>query len=206
MLGNFMSKQLVLKNFRDFCRATWACPKPCVLDEDNAASMYRDPIGWTIHRKRAWMALFSQCHYDYIDFSITVGSETGTRQSNRLIRTWMRHLSDFMQAIDFVHARPAPDWITQEPQHIVSASMALPGDEYVAYLADDREVTDVSSGRPISARVSVRIPPGNYEARFYSPTAGSSSPPVMTKGSDAPVPIELAPFEHDVVLQVSRVP
>ena len=92
MLGNFMSKQLVLKDFRDFCRASQAFRKPCVPDEDNTASMYRDPIGWTIHRKRAWIALFSQCHYDYIDFSITVGSETGTRQSNRMLRTWMKHL------------------------------------------------------------------------------------------------------------------
>jgi len=39
--------------------------KPCVNDEDNAASLYRDDDGWTIHRKRAWMAVMSQTHYDY---------------------------------------------------------------------------------------------------------------------------------------------
>jgi hypothetical protein len=206
MLGNFMSKQLVLKNFRDFCRASQVFPKPCVPDEDNAASMYRDPIGWTIHRKRAWMALFSQCHYDYIDFSITVGSETGTRQSNRMLRTWMKHLSDFMQTIDFVHARPAPDWIAQEPQHVVDAALALPGGGFVAYLADDREVTDANYGRPISGTVSLRIAPGNYRASFYSPTTGASSPAIVIKGGDTPVSIELAPFENDVVLQVSRLP
>ena len=104
MLGHFMSKELELKAFRDFCRAAQGFAKPCVHDEDNAASMYRDKTGWTIHRKRAWTALLSLCHYDYIDFSITAGSETGTRESNRLIRTWMKHLSDFMRTIDFVHA------------------------------------------------------------------------------------------------------
>jgi hypothetical protein len=206
MLGHFMSKQLVLKDFRDFCRASQAFRKPCVPDEDNTASMYRDPVGWTIHRKRAWMALFSQCHYDYIDFSITVGSETGTRQSNRMLRTWMKHLSDFMQTIDFVHARPATDWIVRGPQHVVDIALAFPGSGYVAYLADDREVTDPSYGRPISGTVSLRIPPGNYRASFYSPTTGACSPGIVIKGNDALVSIELAPFEHDVVLQVSRLP
>jgi hypothetical protein len=206
MLGNFMSKQLVLKDFRDFCRASQAFRKPCASDEDNTASMYRDPTGWTIHRKRAWMALFSQCHYDYIDFSITVGSETGTRQSKHMLRTWMKHLSDFMQTIDLVHARPATDWIVQEPQHVVDAALALPGGGYVAYLADDREVTDPNCGRPISGSISLSIAPGNYRASCYSPTTGASSPGIVIKGSDTPVSIELAPFEHDVVLQVSRLP
>jgi hypothetical protein len=152
------------------------------------------------------MALFSQCHYDYIDFSITVGSETGTRQSNRMLRTWMKHLSDFMQTIDFVHARPATDWIVQKSPHVVDAALALPGGGYVAYLADDREVTDPNCGRPISGTMSLRIAPGNYRASFYSPTTGSSSPAVVLKGGDTPASVELAPFEHDVVLQVSRLP
>ena len=114
MLGHFMSKELALKDFRDFCRATQAFAKPCVPDEDNAASMYRDETGWTIHRKRAWTSVLSLCHYDYIDFSITVGSETGTHASNRLIRTWIKHLSDFISTIDVVHAQVAADWILRE--------------------------------------------------------------------------------------------
>ena len=56
MLGNFMSKELKLAELAEFCRAAGHYPKPCVLDEDNAATMYRDTIGWTIHRKRAWIA------------------------------------------------------------------------------------------------------------------------------------------------------
>ena len=47
--------------------------KPMIMDEDNCASLYRDEVGWTIHRKRAWTALLSGSHYDYIDFSINVG-------------------------------------------------------------------------------------------------------------------------------------
>ena len=109
MLGNFMSKQLALHDFRDFCHATHAFNKPCVSDEDNATSMYRDVVGWTIHRKRAWMAVLSQCHYDYIDFSINSGVETGTPDSRRLIRTWMKHLCDFVQMVDLVRGAAAPN-------------------------------------------------------------------------------------------------
>jgi hypothetical protein len=204
MLGNFMSKELALKDFRDFCRAAQAFPKPCVSDEDNAASMYRDRVGWTIHRKRAWTALLSQSHYDYIDFSITTGSETGTRESNLAIRTWMKHLADFMQTVDFVHARTAANWIVDKPPHVLESALSLPGDNYVAYLADDREAEDPGSGQPISGHVSVRLPNGHFSARLYSPTTGLSSPAIPVSGNDQTVEIPLAPFEQDVVLRVAR--
>ena len=77
-MGNFMSKELMLSEFRDYCLATYAERKPMIMDEDNCASLYRDEVGWTIHRKRAWTALLSGSHYDYIDFSINVGTEAGT--------------------------------------------------------------------------------------------------------------------------------
>src|SRR5262249_32091030 len=110
MLGNFMSKELTLGELAEFCRAAGHYKKPCVLDEDNTATLYRDPVGWTIHRKRAWVAAMSQAHYDFIDFSITVGSESGTRASRAQIRTWMKHLSEFMHGLDFVHAEPDGGW------------------------------------------------------------------------------------------------
>jgi hypothetical protein len=204
MLGNFMSKELVLKNFREFCRATQSFAKPCVPDEDNAASMYRDKVGWTIHRKRAWTALLSQCHYDYIDFSITAGSETGTHESNRLIRTWMKHLVDFMGTFDFLHAHVAPDWVVAEPEHVVDVPLALSDGGFVCYFADDREVTDPASGQTISGSVSVHLPDGNYRASFYSPTSGQFSLGVPLSGGDKPVAISLAPFEHDIVLRLTR--
>ena len=204
MLGNFMSKELALKDYRDFCRAAQAFPKPCVPDEDNAASMYCDPVGWTIHRKRAWTALLSQSHYDYIDFSITTGSETGTRDSSRAIRTWMKHLADFMQTVDFVHAHTATNWIVDKPPHVLESALSLPGDNYVAYFADDREADDPGCGQPISGHVSVRLPNGHFSASLYSPTTGLSSPAIPVSGNDEPVVIPLAAFEQDVVLRVVR--
>ena len=165
MLGNFMSKELKLAELADFCRAARHYPKPCVLDEDNAATIYRDPIGWTIHRKRAWIAALSQAHYDFIDFSITVGSEAGTKESSAQIRTWMKHLSEFLHGFDFVHAAPLGDWIERKPEHVVAAALGVAGEHYVAYLADAREVTDPAAGRPIGGEISFRLPEGFYTSR-----------------------------------------
>jgi len=167
--------------------------------------MYRDPVGWTIHRKRAWMAVLSQCHYDYIDFSINSGVETGTSDSRRMIRTWMKHLCDFAQKVDFVRARLAREWVVQKPQHLVDTALALADGGYIAYLADDREVADPTAGQPIQGNLLARLPAGDYRARFYSPAAGEVLSQVTVRGGERPVQIELPKFEQDLVVLVDRV-
>jgi hypothetical protein len=199
-----MSKDLELEEFADFCRAAQKHAKPCVLDEDNAATLYRDTTGWTIHRKRAWIAALSQAHYDVIDFSINVGSEAGTPQSSAQFRTWMKHLSEFIHAFDFVHAQPAADFIQRKPKHLVSAAMVVPGTRYVAYLADAREVTDPTAGQPISGSVALRLPEGEFRASLFSPTSGLYSPAVTIRGGLEPIPLDLGELRHDVVVDVRR--
>lgn len=202
-LGNFMSKELQLEEFRNFFLATAVAQKPCISDEDNCASMYLDDAGWTIDRKRAWMAVMCGAHYDYIDFSIIVGSEAGTRDSRKKIRTWMKHLSEFIHTFDFVHAQPAPNWIESKPAPLVAGTLAVPGSDYVAYFADRRELADPTAGEPVSGPVAVTLPQGNYRASLYSPVAGVYSPELRVQGGNR-VTIELPPFQHDIVLRVQR--
>jgi len=202
-MGDFMSKELMLGGVEGFCRATNSQPKPVVLDEDNTASMYRDLTGWTIHRKRAWTALFSGCHYDYIDFSITVGNESGTRASRAAIRTWMQHLSEFKDSFDFVHSKLDGDWVSGYPQHLLASGLSASGRDYIAYLADDREVTDSEAGQPISGDVSVLLPAGIYELSLYSPAAGSYSPAIEVRGGSK-TPVALPPFTQDIVIRATR--
>jgi hypothetical protein len=204
-LGKFMSKELKLSAERDFCLAVHKQAKPTVLDEDNCASIYRDEIDWTIHRKRAWMAVMCGAHYDYIDFSITVGREAGTRDSRRKIRTWMRNLSEFIHAFDFIHAKPLPDWITNKPDSLVAATLAVEGKDYITYLADAREVTDAAAGQAISGKISFVLPPGSFRVSLYSPTTGVYSPAIPLEGGKA-VRLELLPFQHDLVIRATRSP
>jgi hypothetical protein len=202
-MGDFMSKQLRLEGVRDFCRVSYPRHKPVSLDEDNTASIYRDLTGWTIHRKRAWTALFSGCHYDYIDFSITVGNEAGTVASRAAIRTWMQHLSEFMDSFDYIHSEPAPEWIAAQPQHLLVSSVAASGRDFVAYLADDREVTDSEAGEPISGKVSVSLPAGSYNLSLYSPVNGEYSPAIEVRGGDK-TEVTLPPFKEDIVIRAIR--
>lgn len=203
MLGAFMGKELKLAEMRDFCLAANAPSKPCVLDEDNAASLYRNQDGWTIHRKRAWMALLSACHYDYIDFSITVGHEVGTAESRGAIRAWMRNLSEFIHGFDFLRARPDVDWIQVDLANVVVAGLGIPGAAYAAYIADSREVTEPGAGLPLSGTVEVDLPPGQYRVSLFSPVTGLYSPSILLKGERRQI-VELPPFVHDVVLVAIR--
>jgi hypothetical protein len=202
-MGNFMSKELRLSEVADFCKAAWTMRQPTVLDEDNAASMYRDAPGWTIHRKRAWTALMNGCHYDYIDFSITVGSERGTAASRAGIRTWMQHLSEFMVSVDFVHAAPDTGWIRGYPKNLVVSAVSTGGRDYVAYLADGRELSDPAAGDPIYGTISLALPPGDYDVSLYSPNTGESSPGIAVKGGTENS-VALPPFHQDIVVRAKR--
>jgi hypothetical protein len=202
-MGNFMSKELMLDQVASFCRATDSSPKPVVLDEDNTASIYRDMTGWTIHRKRAWTALLSGCHYDYIDFSITVGSERGTAASQKAIRPWMEHLSEFMTSFDFIHSQLTPGWVASYPQHLIASGLSVSQRDYVAYLGDSREVGDPAVGEAISGNVSLSLPPGVYDVRLYSPVTGEYSPAIEVTGGGKSS-LALPPFKEDIVLRATR--
>lgn len=202
-LGRFMSKDLQLLQFRDFFLAAYQEPKPCGSDEDNAASLYLDDVGWTIDRKRAWTAIMCGAHYDFIDFSIKAGIEAGTAESRHKIRSWMRNLSQFIHSFDFIHARPASGWIAAMPAHLLATGLAKAGEDYVVYLADAREATDPSAGEPISGDVSFQLPEGDYRVFLYSPTTGGYSPCLPVHGGGL-VTFVLAPFVEDIVVRVTR--
>lgn len=202
-MGDFMSKQLNLAGVRDFCLATYSQPKPVVLDEDNTASMYRDLAGWTIHRKRAWTSLLSGCHYDYIDFSITVGSEAGTKASRAAIRTWIQHLSDVKDSFDFVHSKPDRDWVSSLPQHLLVSGLSSQDNDYIAYLADDRELTDPTAGEAISGNLTLNLPAGTYRVSLYSPQSGEYSPAIELSGGGK-ASVTLPSFTQDIVIRATR--
>ncbi len=201
-LGDFMTKELRLEDFRSFFQAVYRERKPCISDEDNAASLYCDESGWTIHRKRAWMAVLCGSHYDYIDFSIQVGAEEGTEESRLKIRHWMWNLSQFIHSFDFINAKPMPDWIETTPQYLTESTLAIPGKDYICYFADGRELTDTTAGEVISGQVSFRLPEGRFVVRLYSPRSGEYSPGIVVQGGKQ-VLVEMPSIEQDIALRVT---
>ncbi len=202
-MGDFMSKQLKLRAMRDFCLATREEKKPLNFDEDNIASQYRDAEGWTIHRKRAWTALMCGCHYDVIDFSIQPWLEDGTEASQAHIRTWMKHLSDFVHSIDIARARTLAGWVKAQPEHTLESVLAVEGEDYGVYLADEREREEAGAGEAIRGEIGFDLPAGKWTVACYSPMTGMYSPAVEVEGGKE-VRLELPEFVGDLAVRVTK--
>ncbi len=202
-MGTFMSKELKLRPLRDFALATYALPKPLNYDEDNVATRYRDLDGWTIHRKRAWTALFCGAHYDMIDFSIAPYLEAGTPESRRGIRRWMGHLSSFVHALDLARARPLTGFLQEQPPHTIASVLAVAGEDYCIYLADERELTAAGGGEMIAGNLAFDLPDGQYEVSCYSPVTGEFSPALTCVGGPGQK-VAVPAFHHDIVVRVKR--
>ena len=200
-LGQFMQAQLRLRNFRQYCLDLYHEQKPLNLDEDNAASQYKDLTGWTIHRKRAWTALLCGAHYDVIDFSIHNYLETGTPASQAAIRSWIGHLAGFIHSVDLLRARPLADCLQQQPAHTVASVLAVEGQDYCIYLADARERDDAGAGEAIDGEIVLDLPAGDFKMCCYSPVTGLYSPAIAVSGGQE-THIILPTFSHDLLVRI----
>lgn len=202
-LGQFMQGHLRLRNLRQYCLDLYQEGKPLNLDEDNAASQYKDLTGWTIHRKRAWTALLCGAHYDYIDFTINNYCETGTPASQQAIRAWMGHLARFVHSVDLVRARPRPELLLDHPQHTAASVLVVECEDYVIYLADAREQGECGLGEALDGDIVLSLPEASFRVSCYSPLSGLYSPALSLTGS-ARTRIMLPQFQHDLVVRIRR--
>jgi hypothetical protein len=116
----------------------------------------------------------------------------------------MQHLSEFMNSFDYVHSKVDRDWIKTAPEHLtISATSTVGGRDFVAYLADSREVSEASYGSAVTGAITISLPPGRYLARLYSPVSGEYSAGIEVSGAQK-VDINLPAFKHDILLRVTR--
>jgi hypothetical protein len=199
-LGRFMSGDLELSAVRDFCVAAALTGKPVNLDEDNAASQYTDHFGWTIHRKRAWVAVMSGCHYDMIDFTIRPGLPVGSGAAERDLRAWTGFLGDACERWELASGSSTDDVRLLGGDVVVVASRigGVGGSARLVYLADPTEGT---RRRPASATVRCRLQvPRNIQAvRSFAPALGCELPS-PTLGTGGTIALELV---DDLLLELS---
>jgi hypothetical protein len=115
----------------------------------------------------------------------------------------MQYLSEFMSSFDYIHAKLAPDWIAAHPHHLIVSSLSAGERDYVAYLADSREVGDPAAGEAIGGSVSLSLPPGIYDVRLYSPITGQYSPAIELKGGGK-TELVLPAFKEDIAIRATR--
>jgi Cellulase (glycosyl hydrolase family 5) len=175
-LGVFMSADSRLREYKAFCRRVRALDGAVNLDEDNNASRFMDERGWTIHRQRAWIALVSGCHYDFIDFSVLAGRERSTADGRRLLRGRFGTLARFWeenQIWSTVLDDGAEPTIPEGCTAVVARDQRPPGTFYVyvaAEVSSDLAVPCVD--RPVEGALEVIIPPGDYLSYWFAPETG----------------------------------
>src|SRR5260370_29318460 len=84
-----------------------------------------------------------------------------------------------MSSFDYVHSHLARDWVQELPAHVIASGLAVTDRDYVAYLADDREVTDPAAGQPISGTVKLSLPAAKFDLTLYAPGTGQYSPAIL---------------------------
>lgn len=201
-MGEFMSKQLCLKPFRDFCLETWNESKPLNFDEDNVASRFQDYEGWTIHRKRALTSLFSGAHYDYIDFSIVNYCPTGNPSSQKHLHKWYVNIRGIMSRVDIVSGRPLSEIVLYRPSEVLESVFGVPGEQYNIYIADKRELDEYGQGEDILGYIELNIKPGEYNITYCYPENGLTVSDV--KVFDGRTKLNLPQFRHDMVILLNR--
>jgi hypothetical protein len=102
-----------------------------------------------------------------------------------------------------VHSKLDADWITAMPDHLLASGLSASGKDFVAYLADEREVTDATAGEPIAGKVAVLLPPGTYDLSLYSPVTGESSPAIEVHGG-VKTELDLPQFRQDIVVRATK--
>lgn len=211
-LGTFMSKQLRLPAFKDMTLAAYREPKPLNHDEDNVASQYLEPDGWTVHRKRAWIALLCGAHYDMIDFSIQPFLEEGTSEVQGHLRSWFRHLSAYVHDLDLVRSRPLPESLHSTPPDTIAVAFGVPDTDYSVYVADAREYAgiraldadegDREAGEPVGGTMVIDLPDTMMAFSIFEPTTGLRVKRQLIRGGPE-TRVELEPFQHDIVIRLA---
>ncbi len=202
-MGDFMGKQLRLQAVRDFCLLACRYQRPLVLDEDNSATMYREPGGWTIHRKRAWTAVCCGAHYNCIDFSVAPWVECGTPTSQAGLRTPFGALCRWINSIDLISARPLTDTVKQAPEHVLPLAFGDAERELLVYLPDAREI-DEGEGAPICGELTMNLAEGDWMLSSIDPMTGCESPAIVVAGGPGTV-VQIPAFVHDLALHLIRI-
>jgi hypothetical protein len=176
-LGGFMSADSRLNEYKAFCRRVRTLGGAVNLDEDNNASRYMDERGWTIHRQRAWIALLSGCHYDYIDFSVLAGRERSTPDGRRLLRRRFGTLAHFWEENQIWSTIADDEGSVEVPAGCVAVvardGRSSRGPVYVYVAAEvPSDLAVPFTDRAVEGTLALDLPPGGYLTYWFEPGTG----------------------------------
>lgn len=136
------------------------------------------------YRAEAWDFLIAGgALYNNLDYSFTVGNEDGMFQfpANQpggggiSLRDQLRILKDFMNSMDFIHMKPAKEFVKEfSADSSTVRVLAKPGETYAIYINRfGRDKSFITGRPPQTAAMKVELPAGNFTLEWMDVTTGS---------------------------------
>lgn len=166
-----------------------------------------------VYRIQGWdFLLAGGALYNNLDYSFATGFEDGTFPvpgsdpgwGSRTLRTQLKHLAAFMQAIPFVAMRPDADLLAGGlPEGASARVLAHPGKVYALYLHHGKLLAGhqpryVVFTRRQRVNLKVNLPAGSYRVQWWNPLAGAAPGEQTFDHAGGPRLIETPEYSQDI--------
>ena len=160
--------------------------------------------GDTPYRMEAWEFLLAGGGlYNNLDYSFAVAHEDGTFKypnkspggGNPGFRTQITVLKEFLHGFQFLRMKPDEAFVKSGlPARGRARVLSEPGKQYAVYFF----------GGP-SAKPSLALPAGKYQAEWLSPITGKVLKSEAVTGKATPVELASPKFDPDITLRIQRI-
>lgn len=195
--------------------ANWALNKPIGMNETGF-----DGALDAVYRIQAWDFLMAGgALYNNLDYSFTMGHEDGTYVypatqpggGTATLRKQLRLLLQFFDSIPFLDLKPDDKYIVgnDRPDLITARALSDGTSLWAAYLHTGKPMPNykpayVVYSKPLSARMIVNLPPGDYEVQWWLPTEPAPRQPQPWKHNGGEGLLTSPAFAEDAAVVVRK--
>jgi hypothetical protein len=203
-------------NILAFMEARRHVKKPIVFDENYSGVIHGAPDEWDRNRMEGWETILSgAAGFDHLDWSFTPEDPSGSgkapipdgrRLDARKFRQQLGVLSRLWKECGPDQMRPNPNLVSSVPnQALAVSSSSADGKKHVVYVGDAR-LKDGGFGESIRGSLTLRLPPGKYEARTLPSGTTEWSPPISVNAGSGETLVPLPEFQKDCAAVVRATP
>jgi hypothetical protein len=155
------------------------------------------------YRKEGWQILLSGgALYNNLDYSFTASSEEGSftygeKQpggGSASLRNQLRHLTKFMNELDFVRMKPDKSFFNGPlPPGTRVFGLSEKGKQYAVYFLHGQQVSPTLS-----------LPAGKYTVEWMDPVTGAYTKKESLQHKGGNIVITSPPFEFDIALRIVK--
>jgi hypothetical protein len=201
-------------NILTFMEARRHVSKPLVFDENYSGVIHGAADEWDRNRLEAWETILSGgAGFDHLDWSFTPDDSTGSgkapipdgrRLDARRFRQQLGVLARLWKECGPDRMAPNLKLISSVPNHASAvASSHDDGQVHVIYVADAR-LKDGGFGDAVQGSITLRLPPGEYDAQVLPSGATEWRPAALLRAGREEMYLPLPEFRYDCAVVVRR--